>query len=89
MEIAVIGSDTEVAAYVFGSETLFSSHQSLVELLAMTCTNDIRTRVSEELLHPLGKIADCSSISLLDKQVSRVSVIEREMNQFNCFIQIH
>ena len=86
VKVSVVGSNTEVLAHVFGSESLFTCHESLIELLAVTCTDDIRACIAEELLNALCEITDRGGISLLDEEISGVSVIECETDEIDSLI---
>ena len=55
----------------------------------MTCSDDVRTCIAEELLYTLCKIADRGSISLLDEKVSGICVIKCETDKIDSLVKIH
>ena len=72
-----------------GAEAFFFGHQSFVQLLTVAGSNNIGSRISEKLLYRLGQIANRRCIRLLNKQISRIRMHEREANKLHSFIQIH
>ena len=89
VQVAVVGSDTEVVAHILAAQTLLAGHQGLEQLLAVTGADDVGAGVAEELLDSLGQIADGGSIGLLDEQVTGVAVLEGEHNQIHSLVQVH
>ena len=55
----------------------------------MAGADDVRAGVAEQLLHGLGQVADGGSVALLNEQVARVRVLEREHDQVNGLVQVH
>ena len=89
VQVAVVGSDTEVVAHILAAQTLLAGHQSLEQLLAVTSADDVGAGVAEELLNSLGQVADGRSVGLLNEQVAGVAVLEGEHNQIHSLVQIH
>ena len=89
VQVAVVGSDTEVVAHILAAQTLLAGHQSLEQLLAVASTDDVGAGVAEELLNSLGQIADGGSIGLLNEQVTGISMLEGEHNQIHSLVQVH
>ena len=89
VQIAVVGSDTEVVAHILAAQTLLTGHQSLEQLLAVAGADDVGAGVAEELLNSLGQVADGGSVGLLNEQVTGVSVLEGEHDQIHSLVQIH
>ena len=76
-------------SHIFTTQTLLASHQSFKQLLAVTCTNDICASVTKQLLYGPSQVTNSGSISLLDKQITRVSMLESKHNQIHSLVQIH
>ena len=89
VQVAVVGSDTEVVAHILAAQTLLAGHQGLEQLLAVTGADDVGAGVAEELLNGLGQIADGGSIGLLNEQVTGVAVLEGEHNKIHSLVQVH
>ena len=78
-----------LAGYILTTQTLFTGHQSLEQLLTMTGADDVRASVTEELLNSLCQITNGRSVSLLDEQVAGVSVLESKHKQVHSLVQVH
>ena len=89
VQVAVVGSDTEVVAHILAAQTLLAGHQGFKQLLAVAGADDVGAGVAEELLNSLGQVANGGSVGLLDEQVTRITVLEGEHNQVHCLVQIH
>ena len=89
IEVAVIGGNTEIVAHILAAQALLAGHQRLKQLLAVTGADDICAGVAEQLLNGLGKIADGGRVSLLNEQVARVCVLEREHNKVDRLVKVH
>ena len=89
VQVAVVGSDTEVVAHILAAQTLLTGHQSLKQLLAVAGADDVGAGVAEELLNSLGQVADGGSVGLLNEQVTGVAVLEGEHNQIHSLVQVH
>ena len=59
VQIAIVGSNTEVMPHIFRTKTLFPSHQGFVELLTVSSPDDVSAGVSKELLNAFGEVTDC------------------------------
>ena len=89
VQVAVVGSDTEIVTHVLAAQTLLAGHQGLEQLLAVAGADDVGAGVAEELLDSLGQVADGGSIGLLNEQVTGVAVLEGEHNQIHSLVQVH
>ena len=89
VQIAVISSHTEIMSHILAAQTLFTSHQCLEQLLTVASTDNICTCITKQLLNSLCQITNGRSIRLLNKQITRIAMLESKHNQINCLIQIH
>lgn len=89
VEVARVAGDAIVAAHILGAQTLLASHERLIELLAMAGADHLGTHMTKDLLNGLGKVADSGSRGLLHEEVARVRVLERELDQVDCLIEVH
>ena len=89
VQVAVVRRHAVVVAHVLAAQALLTSHEGLVELLAVARADDVRARVAEQFLHRLRQVADSRGVRLLDEQVARVGVLDREHDQIHRFIEIH
>ena len=89
VQVAVVGGDPEVFAHILAAQALLTGHQGLEQLLAVAGADDVRSSVTEQLLHGLGQIADGGGVRFLDEQVAGMSVLERKHDKADRLIQIH
>ena len=89
VQVAVIRCNAEIVTHVLAAQALLTGHQGLIELLAVTSSDDVGAGIAEELLDSLSQIADGRGIRLLDEQVAGIGVLEGEHNQIHSLVQIH
>lgn len=89
VEVAVVGGDAEIVAHVLAAQPLLAGHQGLIELLPVTCADDVRARVAEELLYALRQVTDGAGIGFLDEEIAGVGVGKGEFHQLHRLVQVH
>ena len=89
VQVAVVGSDAEIAAHVLAAGALLLGHQRFVQLFAVAGADDAGAGVAKQRLHRLGQVADGGSVRLLDEQVAGVGVLKGEHDQVHRLVQVH
>ena len=96
IQITIIARDTVIATHIDSFRHLFASHQSLIQLFTMTCTNHsylsftiLRIHLCICFLQSLSQGFQSCSRSLLYKQITILTMCERIDHQIHCIVQGH
>lgn len=89
VQVARVACHAVVAAHVLGAQALLAGHEGLEELLAVAGADHLGAHAAEDLLDRLGEVADGGGRRLLDEQVAGVGVLEGELHEVDCLVQVH
>lgn len=96
VEVAGIAGDSVVVTHVDGLGHLLAGHKCLVELLAVTCADDLhlgfavfRIDLCVDLFQGLGESVECCGGSLLDEEVAVVAVGEGVDHEIDGVVERH
>ena len=89
IQAAPVRSDPEIVAHVCCTQSLFTGHQSLIELLPVSGTDDLFLRLPENFHHAVRQIADSTGVRLLNEKISWLRMFKGKGNQFDCLVKVH
>ena len=75
--------------HIHRPQHLLTGYQGLIQLFAVTRTDNLLLSFTKDLHNSVCQIPDCRCIRLLNKKVARLSMLKCERNQIHSFIKIH